>query len=124
MQRTDPSRHVTVDIEEQTLVKNTVDTDEICEKDVSMEDGQLGSENEDSWDINSVAELLKDYNSLRSKVAKMEESHYCETKLKDTVTNIVKDVLIEFKRDIIHDLKKELKLETIQSEIKKNVHKG
>ena len=115
-----PAYHqIAKDDDEETCVKGVFVEDE---KDISMEDGQLNeSREEDYWDLSSVTDLLKAFHSLRKKVTEMEETkdQPCHRQLKDTVTKVVKEVLHEFKREIIMDIKKEINLESVQTDIKK-----
>ena len=111
-------QQVAKDDDEETCVKSVFEGDE---RNVSMEDGQLNKSGEDDWDLSTVTDLLKAFHSLRKKVAKLEETkdQPCQMQLKDTVTKIVKEVLHEFKREMILDIKKETNLDSVQTDIKK-----
>ena len=89
-----------------------------------MEEGELDAagenNNEEGWNINNVAELLNDYKSLKKDVNDLKQLKHLhpDYNLKSTVTDIVKSIFNEFKKETIQEMKKELKIDNIVSDVK------
>ena len=105
-----------------TGVLTDSDDDDIVEK---MEEGEIDEEDEEEdaesarWTIQNVAELLTDYKNLKAEVAEMKRAKCCysEENIELIVKKVVENTFQSLKKEIISDIKKDLKIDSLQSEV-------